>query len=98
LLAYEHERTADIASRLLRIANMIRLTTIASYVIVAAAIASAIGFAALQESWWIAAGAGAVVGYVLGAFTASLLTTAVEWMAQLLVAQGEILAATKRRQ
>jgi PHD/YefM family antitoxin component YafN of YafNO toxin-antitoxin module len=52
---------------------MVRLVTITSYVIVAAAVASAIGFPVLRDSWWIAAGAGAVVGYVLGTFTASLM-------------------------
>jgi len=39
--------------------------------------------------------AGALMGLVLGTFLASLVTMGMEWMAQVLVAQGELIAAVK---
>ena len=40
---------------------------------------------------------GAIAGILIGGAVASFVTIVFEWMAQLLVAQGEIVVATKQR-
>lgn len=96
MLLYEHDRTSDIVKRLVTIGNIIHIVTIASYVIVLGAIFSLVGVPLLDDAWWIGGISGIVIGYVLGSYIASLFTVVIEWMAQLLVAQGEILAALKK--
>ena len=96
MLLYEHDRTNDIVKRLVGIGNMVRLVTIASYIIILGAVLSLVGVALLDEAWWIGGISGIIIGYGLGSYTASLIIVVIEWMAQLLVAQGEILTALQK--
>jgi hydrogenase/urease accessory protein HupE len=49
------------------------------------------------EAWWLFGVVGLVVGYGLGEYATALLLAVLEWMAQLLVAQGALIAAQRRR-
>lgn len=97
MLIYEHDRTENIVTRLVTIGNTIRSVTIASYVILLGSILSLIGVTFLQDLWWLSGLGGIILGYVIGSYIASLSTVVVEWMAQLLVAQGEIVTALKKK-
>ena len=97
MLTYEHDRTTLIVKRLVAIGNSIRLITITTCIILFAALLSIPGFYALQEAWWLGAILGALLGLGLGSYLASLNSVLIEWLAQSLVAQGEILVELKKR-
>lgn len=97
MLAYEHERTERIVDALTRVARPVRFFSILAGVALGAAAVGLFG-AALDPG---AAGPfalfGAALGFLVGSFLGSLARVGLEWMAQVLVAQGEIVAGTKRR-
>ena len=93
MLLYENERTKSIVTRLVKIGGIVRIVTIAVSVIVLGVILS-FGF---RELWWLGGIIGILVGFALGSMIASFTTIIIEWMSQLLVAQGEILAALNKK-
>ena len=97
MLLYEDERTKSIVSHLIIISNFVRYVTITSSVIFLGAFLSILGSAIQRELWWLGGITGILFGYVLGSYLASVFLVVIEWMAQLLVAQGEILAALKKK-
>ena len=97
MLIYENDRTKSIVSQLVAIGNAVRLVTIASCVVLLGVILSLVGVSFLRDLWWLGGLGGIALGYMLGSYIASLFTVVIEWMAQLLVAQGEIVAALKKR-
>ena len=96
MFLYEQDRTNDIVTRLVTIGNTLRIVTIASCVIVLGAILSLLGVALLDDAWWIGGLSGIGIGYVLGSYIASMFIVVIEGVAQLLVVQGELLAALKK--
>jgi hypothetical protein len=95
MLIFEHTRTESIVNRLVRLANIFRIVIIAFCVIFWAA---GLAYAAQQLSdgaWYIGAIAGAILGYILGMLEAALVVTLLEWLGQMLIAQGEIIRRTK---
>ncbi|MBN1582238.1 MAG: hypothetical protein JXA89_16150 [Anaerolineae bacterium] len=98
ILAYKHQRTDKIVSQMVKIANTIRIAIMISYAVLLGGPLAAVGALLLDEG-------GVVVGLVLGGglgtylgyTVASLFTVGIEWMAQLLVAQGEIVDALKAK-
>jgi hypothetical protein len=96
MLIYEHERTKDIIARLIALGNIIRITTITLFVVLFGALLTLLARALITELWWLGGIYGVLIGFGLGVYTSSLLTITLEWMAQSLVAQGEILAALKK--
>jgi hypothetical protein len=49
------------------------------------------------DYWWLGGILGGLAGLILGTISASIFNLLLEWMAQMLVAQGEIVAAAKNR-
>jgi hydrogenase/urease accessory protein HupE len=97
MLIYENERTGSIVSRLVSAGNTIRPVVIIISVAVIGALLAFLGYAYLRDAWVIFGVIGLVIGYFLGAYLASLFAIIFEWMAQILVAQGEILAELNRK-
>ena len=92
MLQYEHTRTADIVRRLVDLMRLVRTVIILVMLVGAAGLGALVGEA--SGVGYLGGGlVGAILGFVLGAFLAALTTIGMEWMAQLLVAQGEIVAA-----
>jgi len=97
MLIYEHSRTKELVNRLVALGNTIRLITISCAILSFGALLSLLVRVISPELWWAGGLFGVLVGYGLGFYAASLVTVTLEWMAQLLVAQGEILAALKKK-
>ncbi len=95
MLIYEHTRTESIVSRLVRLANIFRIIIILFCVVFWAA---GLAYAAQQLSdgaWYVGAIAGAILGYLLGMLEAALVVTLLEWLGQMLIAQGEIIRRSR---
>jgi len=92
---YEHTRTKDIVRRLVSMANTLRLPVIALFVVLLGAILAHLAEELFRGLWWLGGIYGILIGFGIGVYVSSLVSIALEWMAQLLVAQGEILAALK---
>ena len=95
MLVYEHERTEGIVSRLVTIGNRIRVSLIATSMVFWGAVLSVVGLLLIGDAWFIGTLAGLILGFFIGRSSAAMWTTVIEWMAQLLVAQGELVAASK---
>jgi hypothetical protein len=97
MLTYEHERTQNLVKRLVALGNSLRLVTVVSFGVLFAGLLAIAWSLVVGEAWWLAALAGLALGLWLGFYIAALVIAALEWMAQLLVAQGEILAGLKNQ-
>lgn len=98
MLVYENKRTEEIVQRLIALGNTIRILTILGTIVLVAPLVAQLGsFLVTGLPFWAGALIGILVGYGLGSFLAAFATLTIEWMAQLLVAQGEILAALRER-
>lgn len=90
---YEHTRTKDIVGRLVSTGNSLRLPVIALFVVLIGALLAYLAEVLVTGLWWLGGIYGILIGFGIGAYFSSLVSISLEWMAQLLVAQGEILAA-----
>lgn len=97
MLAYEHDRTEQIVAALTKVARPVRFFAILAGVALGAAAVGLFGAALDPASAGPFALFGAAIGFLVGSFLGSLARVGLEWMAQTLVAQGELLAAAKRR-
>ncbi len=95
MLIYEHNRTQEIVKRLTLIGNQVRSLIIPTWVLLFAGLITIPVALISPDYWWLGSLLGGLAGLILGTIGASILTTILEWMAQLLVAQGEIVAALK---
>jgi hypothetical protein len=95
MLVYEHERTEDIVSRLVTMGNRIRISLIATSMMFWGAVLSVVGLLLIGDAWFLGTLAGLILGFFIGRSSAAMLTVVIEWMAQLLVAQGGLVSATK---
>jgi len=96
MLQYQHTLTADIVRRLLELLRLVRAVLIAVSVVGAGGMGALVGEAVglgLVGGGFL----GLIIGLLLGTFAASLATIAMEWMAQVLVAQGMIISALQGR-
>ena len=99
MLLYEHDRTKDIVARLVKSSRVIR-TVIILYMIVIMAVLFGV-FAYLVNDqliiWAIIGFIGALFGLLMGFLVSSVFNIILEWMAQVLVAQGEILSQLRKK-
>jgi len=97
MLIYEHSRTQDIVKRMTMAGSLVRSLVILSWIIVLAGLFIVPTAIISPDYWWLGGILGGLAGLILGTINASILNLLLEWMAQMLVAQGEIVAATKNR-
>lgn len=97
MLAYEHDRTEQIVTGLTKVASAVRFFAVIGAMTMLGAVLSIAAGAASPELRMVGAVAGVLIGFLVGAFVAALARIVLEWMAQSLVARGELLAATKKR-
>ena len=99
MLLYEHDRTKDIVTRLVKSSKVLR-TVIILYMIVFMAVLFGV-FAYLVNDqliiWAIIGFIGALFGLLMGFLVSSVFNIILEWMAQVLVAQGEILSQLRKK-
>jgi len=98
MLLYEHDRTKDIVTRLVKSSKVLR-TVIILYMIVIMAVLFGV-FAYLVNDqliiWAIIGFIGALFGLMMGFLVSSVFNIILEWMAQVMVAQGEILSQLRK--
>lgn len=97
MLIYEHERTIAIVERLTSLPDLVRLVILIASTLGMAILTALVSVFILGELWWLGALLGGLVGFALGLGIAAIANVTIEWMAQLLVSQGEILAELKKR-
>jgi hypothetical protein len=95
MLLYEDDRTKDIVKRLVGLGETVRGVIIIGYITILAALLSLVAGVLYAEFWWLGALFGIILGYGLGSYIATLIIVGMEWMAQMLVAQGEIINKVK---
>jgi hypothetical protein len=59
------------------------------------AVLSVVGLLLIGDAWFIGTLAGLILGFFIGRSWAAMCTVVIEWMAQLLVAQGALIGASK---
>jgi hypothetical protein len=94
MLVYEHVRTEKIVERLRAAETGVRRITVTAATFAFAAIGFSAAGVGSSNVIAIAGIAGGVIGFVLGICATVLLSAVIEWMCQLLIAQGALLEQT----
>jgi hypothetical protein len=97
MLVYEHDRTEQIVSGLTKVAGAVRFFAVVAWMTLLGAVLSLAAGAVTPEARGVGALVGVAVGFLVGSAFATLARIVLEWMAQSLVAKGELLAAMKKR-
>ena len=97
MLMYEHERTRSIAGRLIKASQVARLVTTGLFVVVIGALFTTAAAFLTPGYAWLGSILGLVLGYGIGVYVGDLLSIGMEWMAQMAVAQGEMLEELRKR-
>ena len=96
MLIYEDQRTNSIVAHLVAIASSLRLFTVPIFAVLLGANFGILITLINVALWWLGALLGAILGVALGLLAASYLSALLEWMGQLLVAQGEIISRLEK--
>lgn len=97
MLLYDHQRTETIVQRLRAAEKILRLAAILAGIVTFGFPAYAVVRISEGSIQGIVAGAfGGLFGYFVGAAFMVLVAATIEWMCQLLVAQGELLEVARR--
>ena len=96
MLVYEHARTELIINRLRGAERFARIVAVVTGVITFASAAILITGAASTNQRAIGGIVGALLGFVIGAYAMVVISAVIEWMCQMLIAQGSLVDATTR--
>ena len=100
MLVYEHDRTKDIVNRLVKVAPVVRFLTIFFLIVVLATLFALLTYVLITDAvvLVIAAGlGGGLFGLILGFLLSAVFNILLEWMAQMLVAQGAIVSQLRKK-
>lgn len=99
MLLYEHDRTKDIVTRLVKSSRVIRTVIILYLVVIMAVLFGVFAFLVNDRFiiWATTGFIGALFGLLIGFLVSSVFNIILEWMAQMLVAQGEILSHLRKK-
>jgi len=99
MLLYEHDRTKDIVNRLVKSSRVIRTVIILYLVVIMAVLLGVFAYLVSDQLIiWASIGLiGAILGLLLGYLVSSVFNIILEWMAQVLVAEGEILSQLRKK-
>ncbi|MBW6472522.1 MAG: hypothetical protein K0B14_05310 [Anaerolineaceae bacterium] len=97
MLLYEHDRTKYIVKRLVMASKVVGFIIVLYLVVVMAVLFIVMANLAYPDFWLFSGIIGAIIGLVLGLLVAWIMTIVLEWMAQVLVAEGEILSQLRKK-
>lgn len=100
MLEYEESRTESIAKRLVAVARMMRSQIVGGWMLSLGVIGAAGGYLiapSVEYSWILGGMVGGGIGLQIGSNIAGIATVYVEWMAQMLVAEENILNELRTR-
>jgi hypothetical protein len=95
MLIYDEQRSKQIVDRLVATGNSLRVFTVPIMAILIGAVFSILFTLIDRSLWWLGALLGIAFGAGLGLLAASFLAAILEWMAQILIAQNEMISARK---
>jgi hypothetical protein len=103
MLIYEHKRTEEIVFKLIKTEKVVRFITILSCVIICIPIGQIFARILLIKGFGfsediIGGFVGAMIGLIIGKYSMLLITVIFEWMAQSLIAQGDIIHHLKKKE
>ena len=97
MLLYEHDRTKDIVKRLVMATKIIGFVLVLFHVVFMTLLFIMMANVAYPDVWLFSGIIGMIIGLILGLLVAWILIIVLEWMAQSLVAQGEILSQLRKK-
>lgn len=99
MLLYEHDRTKDIVNRLVKSSRVIRTVIILYLVVIMAVLFGVFTYLVNDQLiiWATIGFIGALFGLLIGFLVSSVFNIILEWMAQVLVGQGEILSQLRKK-
>lgn len=99
MLLYEHDRTKDIVNRLVKSSRVLRTVIILYLTVIMAVLFGVLAYLinANLLIWATGGFIGLLFGLLLGFLVSSVFNIVLEWMAQLLVAHGEILSQLRKK-
>jgi hypothetical protein len=95
MLIYDEQRSKQIVDRLVATGNSLRVFTVPIMAILIGAVFSILFTLIDRSLWWLGALLGIAFGAGLGLLAASFLAAILEWMAQILIAQHEMISVRK---
>jgi hypothetical protein len=98
MLIYEYERTKNIVTRLVALGNMVRTAAMLTSAVLWGGLYFIAAVLISIDYWWFGLIFGVLFGALAGALLGSVVTLLMEGLAQMLVAQGEILAGLRKGQ
>jgi len=98
MLVYEEARTENLVKRMVALARPVRTMMLLFWVIGLASIAGAGAYLVepASDAWPVYAITGGLIGYVIACVISKVVVAGLEWMAQSLVAQENILKALSK--
>jgi len=88
-MEYEEKRISEIVDRLVKVGNAARVFSVITGTILFGGLLAITGRLLVGPSLgWLMGFIGAVTGYVIGGYGASLLEVTLEWMAQIVLESG----------
>jgi small-conductance mechanosensitive channel len=98
MVTYDEQRMKEIVDRLVATGNSLRVFTVPMMAIFMGVVLSLIFTLIAAWLWWVGAILGIAFGAVLGRLASSFLAAILEWMAQILIALGELISQGKDRE
>lgn len=96
MLRYEHGRTDKIVQRLRNVEGFVRFVTIATAMALFAISGISVGLAGGSDVGAVIGGiAGGMFGFLIGGNSVIILSAVIEWMCQIVIAQGELIETVK---
>jgi hypothetical protein len=98
MLTYEHKRTEEIVERLIKTEKIVRFIMLISFALIFAPIGHFVArLFDITEAIPFGLFLGAAIGIFLGKYSMLLTSAIIEWMAQILVVQGDILHQLRKK-
>ena len=96
LMIYDNENTHKLVSHLITQSTTLNRMTRAFWILFLGSLATLLVAIFARDYWWLGGIIGILLGYGFGVYLASVQNLVIEWMAQTLIAQGEILDRLKK--
>ena len=95
-MIYDTENTRKLVSNLITQSTTLNRMTRAFWIVFLGSLVILFAAFFARDYWWLGGIIGILLGYGFGLYLASVQNLVIEWMAQTLIAQGEILDRLKK--
>jgi hypothetical protein len=95
-MIYDNNNSRRVVSQLAAMTTTLYKMTIAIWILIFGSLVTVVVAFFARDYWWLGGLIGILLGYGFGIYLASVLNLVIEWMVQMLIAQGEILDRLKK--